>query len=108
MGFIFILSVIPDNFTKSIPYVMSDKIAHFIFYGITAVLLLIWLRVRMPGRRAVVLAVVLSSVYGFFIEVVQYFIPWRSFSMRDFAADVAGAVILSAIFIMISRRPTVR
>ncbi|HDZ88316.1 MAG TPA: hypothetical protein ENH38_06830 [Nitrospirae bacterium] len=54
------------------------------------------------------LAVVLSSVYGFFIEVVQYFIPWRSFSMRDFAADVAGAVILSAIFIMISRRPTVR
>lgn len=33
------------------------------------------------------------SAYGFFIEVIQFFLPYRSFSLADMIADVAGLAI---------------
>lgn len=31
--------------------------------------------------------------YGALIEIVQAFLPWRSFSMLDFAADLTGVIL---------------
>jgi len=39
-------------------------------------------------------------VYGCFIEVVQHFLPYRTFSMLDIAADLVGVLF----YIIVKRR----
>ncbi|RJP85192.1 MAG: VanZ family protein [Desulfobacteraceae bacterium] len=34
--------------------------------------------------------------YGILIECIQYFIPWRMFSLYDVAADAAGLIVYQA------------
>ena len=40
--------------------------------------------------------VVILVIFGLFIEVVQYFLPWRSFEWLDLAVDF-GAILVIAI-----------
>lgn len=43
--------------------------------------------------------------YGLFIEVVQYFIPFREFSLWDLAADAAGLLLYSYSLPLVKRTP---
>ena len=36
--------------------------------------------------------------YGFSIEIVQFFLPWREFSLLDVLADSTGIIIYEALF----------
>ena len=36
--------------------------------------------------------------YGALIEILQYFTPWRSFSLYDWAADATGLVLYWLLF----------
>lgn len=42
-------------------------------------------------------------LYGIMIEVIQYFIPYRSFSTADMVADALGLVIYALIAWLLSR-----
>lgn len=49
------------------------------------------------------------AFYGLVIEVVQWFLPTREFSLLDVAADVAGILLYLVIeFAYLSWRPYVR
>jgi VanZ family protein len=69
------------------PY--SDKIEHALAFALLGVLTLL-AHPRWPRLRAVLPALV---GYGLFIECVQYGLPWREFSLLDWAADGAGALL---------------
>jgi VanZ family protein len=43
--------------------------------------------------------------YGLFIEVIQYFLPYRSFSLLDLAADGAGIAVYRLFLPALIRAP---
>lgn len=76
------LSVMHVTQTSSIPFL--DKIEHALAF--------LWLaacaHVAFRGReRGTVIALV---CYGLLIELVQWQLPWREFSLLDWVADTAG------------------
>jgi len=45
----------------------------------------------------------MSMAYGFFIEVCQIYIPYRTFGYDDLAADAVGVMAGLILFCMIRR-----
>jgi VanZ family protein len=43
--------------------------------------------------------------YGLLIELVQYFIPYREFSLWDLAADALGLIVYPLLFPLLKRIP---
>jgi len=76
-----------------------DKIVHAFMYGVTAVFLCRRLLLTMSKRRALLSSVLAASAYGAIMECIQYFLPYRSFSPGDMAANTAGALIFSLLYI---------
>jgi VanZ family protein len=88
-GFILIVSVMPVSGPKTdLP---ADKIAHFVFYGITSIFLFRHFVKKAIAVRAFFMSVILASTYGAAMEVVQHFLPYRSFSLEDMVANILGA-----------------
>ncbi|NWF52173.1 MAG: VanZ family protein [Nitrospirae bacterium] len=76
----------------------TDKIAHFIIYGLTALLFFRFLRRGMSLIMTTFLSILFSSLYGFLIELIQHTLPWREFSLLDGASNLSGAIVFSAIY----------
>ena len=71
-----------------------DKVAHFSVYGLLATLL-----VRLGrGSRAVVLALLATSLYGASDEWHQSFVPGRACEWADWMADTTGAALAIALY----------
>ncbi len=85
VGIIGVLSVIPspDRVVS-----VSDKFAHFVAYFITASLCYCaFKREKLSFLLFLGLGVFL---YGIAIEIVQYFLPYRDFSVGDIIANASG------------------
>lgn len=76
----------------------SDTVIHFIIYGITAVIFFRVLRLKVSLTKTVVLSIILASMYGFAIELLQLVLPWREFSFSDEVANIVGAFFFSIIY----------
>lgn len=70
-----------------------DKLAHFILYGVTALMFLRVLRVKKDRKKSMLYAFLLSSLFGFTLEIIQSFTLHRSFELADILANVAGAAV---------------
>jgi VanZ family protein len=88
-GSILIASVMPVSGPKT--NLPADKIVHFVFYGMTSILLFRHFIKKASLNRAFYTSVALASMYGAAMEVVQYFLPYRSFSLGDMVANMLGA-----------------
>lgn len=89
---VLILSIIPVPETDIEPKGL-DKIVHFAIYGITALLLWKFLYNRIGNRGIIgLISVVIASLYGLIIEIIQSFLPYRSFSVSDIISNFLGAV----------------
>ena len=80
---------------------ISDKFAHIL----TFVLLGLLVRPAFPLWRNRLQPYLWLLSYGLGIEVIQYFIPWRSFSLLDLAADALG-ILLSVLMALTIRQAT--
>ena len=72
----------------------SDKVLHFIAYGILGVLFFRFyqtLRVKSDMRMLILLSVVSATVYGISDEIHQHFVPYRHGDFFDAVADALGA-----------------
>jgi VanZ family protein len=91
----------------AVPGLVSDKILHFVTYGVLGLLMLRALAHRrlldVTWRRALA-AVVLSVLYGASDEIHQAFVPGRTPELADVAADAAGAAMGAAVLLLISHR----
>jgi VanZ family protein len=93
---ILVVSVMPFSGPKTdLPL---DKVVHFILYGLTSILLFRYFIRQTNSRSAFIKAVALASIYGAAMEVVQYFLPHRSFSLGDMAANAAGAFFACLVY----------
>jgi VanZ family protein len=79
-----------------IPLVLDfqDKLAHFGEYMILAFLLAraFCAGNATPTSRRLVAALVAAAAFGLFDEIHQHFVPGRTASALDFAADAVGAM----------------
>ena len=77
----------------------NDKVNHMI-----AFLVLAWLAEgAYPGRSLAKTRWGLLVFYGLLIEAVQHHLPYRDFSMLDFAADVSGILLYILLAYLVTR-----
>jgi VanZ family protein len=94
--FLLIVSLIPvPGFKTHLP---ADKLEHFIAYGITAVLVMRHFISRGRKARLVILSVLIASLYGALLEVLQGLTPYRQPSLGDVLANTAGAVVFALAY----------
>lgn len=99
MLLIFWLSSIPRIPTIKVPIEM-DKVAHVAIFFV-----LCWFsfrafryqfRFRRAREYALLLALILTALYGVTDEYHQRFVPGRTFDYFDMAADAAGALLFAS------------
>ena len=79
----------------------NDKAGHFIAYGTLMINIgLITLPKIMRFRSGIIFAV----GYGMLMEIGQYFVPGRTFSMYDMLANVLGVAIGIIVSILFGKR----
>ena len=79
-----------------LPEQVSDKTGHLVAYAGLALLCVRAVGGGVPRRvvlRVAALALVIAAAYGIFEELHQSFVLVRSAVIRDWYADVSGAVI---------------
>lgn len=99
---IFVLSVMPVSGTDTDYF--GDTAGHFILYGLTAIFLCRRLMKRMAVTSAVAASIFIASAYGFAMEVLQHSLPYRTFSVKDSAANVSGSSIFCVLYSKWKRR----
>lgn len=67
----------------------SDKVGHAVVFFLLAALA----QAGYAGRRVVARLMLALLGYGLFIELVQALLPWREFSLWDWAADGVGIAL---------------
>ena len=87
----------PDKDDSSFGLLHLDKIVHFIFYFITAVLGTLFLREITKGRNpmvpSIIKATIFAIIYGIVIEVLQEIgTTERSGDVLDAVANTLGAI----------------
>jgi VanZ family protein len=98
--FVLVLSVIPIPGINIPSLVPIDKIVHFVLYGVTAIMLYRFLRTRYSAKRSVFYSIAASAFYGALLEGVQFFLPYRSFSTADMAANALGAAVFAGVYFL--------
>ena len=81
--------------------VSMDKVGHFAVYGILTFLLLKGLpgHPRFFEKNVVVIALIISILYGILMEVMQFtFFPYRYFEYLDIIANIIGSFTGLLIF----------
>lgn len=73
-----------------------DKVLHFGAFALLAILAI----VATGGRFVFLSSVVFPSIIGVAVEIIQSKLPYRKASWGDFAADIAGGVVIFAIFMI--------
>jgi len=100
---ILVISVIPGADLPSLSIWEPDKVMHALVYGVLTILLFFTLQNFYPLRaKNNFLAVGLCILYGFIIELIQLFLPTRSFDMLDALANSTGCVLAMAVILVIS------
>lgn len=72
---------------------VNDKTLHALGFFIMAVMA----QLAHPKAKFIILALGLAC-FGFIIELIQAYLPYRSFSMWDWGADVLGVAIYFIFF----------
>jgi VanZ family protein len=68
---------------------MNDKVNHILAFYVLGFLA----DFSFPRKKLGFSKVLPLLGFGLFIEVIQYFLPYRSFSLYDLAADAAGLAV---------------
>jgi VanZ family protein len=107
MGIIFFLSHQHGD-TIDLPGIPGiDKVGHFLIYGTLAATVII--AHRQSTRNGSSLKVSLNTIvvcllYGLSDECHQSFVPGRYVSVGDIVADVTGAALACALWLLVRRR----
>ena len=91
------VSSVPSLKTPEVRFFAADKVAHFIEYAIFAFLAfrsLIHIPILSRTNLAVPAAVLLVAGFAYLDELYQRHIPGRHSDMNDYAADLAGALLV--------------
>jgi VanZ family protein len=80
---------------------LNDKLSHILAFFTLALLL----DFSFPSSRFGFSKIAALLGYGLLIEVVQYFLPYRTFSLLDWAADGMGVALYGFSLPLLRRGP---
>jgi VanZ family protein len=80
---------------------INDKLSH----GLTFLLLSLLADFSCPESKFTFRKVSPLVAYGVLIECIQYFLPYRSFSVLDILADIAGIALYAMVSPLIINMP---
>jgi len=100
-GVIFLVSSVPGS---QIPGRIPSEVGHLGEYFILGCLLYLALRIDLPAKKALVLAVVIASAYGVTDEFHQRFVVMRTPDIYDWVLDTIGALVGAALALAVGRR----
>ena len=83
---------------------VNDKFGHILAFVILAFLL----DFSFPASSYNLSKILPLLAYGILIEIVQYFLPYRMFSLLDMLADAGGLVIYAMFIPMLKHIPILR
>ena len=86
--FISYAAVIPTEGGASVPYI--DKLLHFSAFLLLTFFMDLSLKKPLLFNKTALIFLVL---YAFLIELVQYFLPYRSAEIFDFVSDLLGILV---------------
>ncbi|PKL35146.1 MAG: VanZ family protein [Spirochaetae bacterium HGW-Spirochaetae-1] len=66
---------------------INDKILHGVAFFVLSLL------GSIAYKNSPVSLVLYLAVYGFLIELIQYFLPYRTFALSDLLADIIGIIL---------------
>jgi len=91
------LTLMP-SLNTDISYPHIDKLFHFIGFGTFA----FFCGLAFPKLNAI-RVIIIASLLGIVVEIVQSFLPHRGFSYLDMLADLAG-ILAAVTFLWLNRR----
>ncbi len=106
--YIFIVSTSPtapgaETGKEVTPY--FSYIAHYVLYfGFSYFLFVSYKESKRYLVNPYIATILSASIYGLFIEIIQYFLPYRHFSFLDMVINVLGAISLIVIVIILQVR----
>jgi VanZ family protein len=98
---IFVQSSIGSLKIPDFGFRLSDKVLHFIAFGILAILTARGLRNfknRIVKVNYISITLLICIAYGILDEFHQYFVPGRYFSWWDWVADILGVISMVWIY----------
>ncbi len=99
---IFAVSSVPSDSMKTPALPGIDKAAHLVEYFILAALLYRALKAHAVAH-VMLLTVIIATAYGITDEFHQRYVPGRTVSAADVAADAAGAAAFAAAALFTKR-----
>ena len=72
-------------------------------YFVLALMVVFWLQ-SAQSTQVCIKAAVYAGLYGFLIECLQYFIPYRAFEATDIAVNAASAALAAIVGYFMIRR----
>lgn len=96
---VFVLYLSTTKIDEPLPGNFSDKFYHGLCFFVLALL-----ADNAYPRTGFTAAIYIPLfAYGVLIECIQYFIPYRSFSLADMVADALGLFVYGMLTVMICR-----
>lgn len=101
---IVIASTIKVSEFPSIPMPGIDKPIHFSMYALLTFVIAFdyshFMKRRLNCMNCIITPLI-ATLFGVLMECIQYFLPYRSFSLWDMLANTLGAILGIMIFIII-------
>jgi len=89
---VIVVALVPVKFPPQVLFSFQDKIIHALIY-----FLLAFLAVNTFWRKKIANPKICSFFYAFslglFMELVQHFLPYRSFELGDILANLLGSLL---------------
>lgn len=106
--FIALLTLLPGSVIPDISwdFISIDKTVHIIMFSVLIFLGLVaskYGNFKLFGRWPVILSIVSAITYGYILELIQSFIPQRSYDFADLTADCVGTIVGYGLFLGMSK-----
>jgi VanZ family protein len=88
---ILVLTLIPGKELPDVPIFGIDKFVHVFIFGLLMALTTYGL-IKISLRNPVLMSAVYTCAFGIMIELIQPYVPGRSFSYFDILANMMGVV----------------
>lgn len=86
--------------SEGLPAQVSDKLAHFVAFGLMVPLSILaarYFRPRLGMGPGIAMGVLVASGLGALLEFWQSFLPYRDADVLDWVADTAGAIFFAVV-----------
>ncbi len=106
--FIAVLTLLPGSVIPNISwdFISIDKTVHIILFSVLVFLGLVgakYGKLKIFGRWPVIISITSAIVYGYIIELIQSYVPQRSYDFADLAADSVGTIVGYGLFLGVSK-----